>query len=94
MDKQETINKLKLCIAMIDYVNAELDRLFIAHMEATKMRPTDTGPGKQVRIRGSPIKKYNLTNVVKHCKIYFRNWRNQHEQKERNANSLESSCER
>ena len=36
MSKQETINKLKLCIAMIDYVNAELDRLFISHTEAEK----------------------------------------------------------
>ncbi len=42
MSKQEAINKLKLCIAMIDYVNAELDRLAILHQEAKdKMKVKD-----------------------------------------------------
>ena len=42
MSKQETINKLNLVISMLDYVNAELDRLFIEHTKAeNKMKVTD-----------------------------------------------------
>ena len=46
MDKQETINKLNLVIAMLDYVNAELDRLFIVHTKAeNEMKQPGAGSG-------------------------------------------------